>query len=147
MPAKHERPEEEGPGPGRVRLTPGVPSARRRGRLPPHRAAGPREPQPGAQRQGEGPRELREQTVPPATARRATPASALGQVSPPPSSQKQGAVGTGEWGPPGPAGSRKPLSSPGHQVNIRRNQAGAGRGGPTALIPSTLFWKEKQNKS
>lgn len=48
-------------------------------------------------------------------ARHATPASALGQVSLSPSSQKQGKRGS----PRVPAGSRKPPFSPGHQVNIR----------------------------
>lgn len=39
--------------------------------------------------------------------------------------------GQGRGGVPQiPDGSRKPLFSPGHQVNIRRNQAGEGRGGP-----------------
>lgn len=34
-------------------------------------------------------------------------------------------------GPPDPRWLHKTLFSPGHQVNIRRNQAGEGRGGPT----------------
>lgn len=67
----------------------------------------------GASRSRGSRRSLRRQT------RRAPPASALGQVSPPASSQKQGTVGQGSGVPRAPAGSRKALSSPGHQVNIR----------------------------
>ena len=68
------------------------------------------------------------ETIPPATRSSSQGLRAGFTVPLPP--ENQGDVGTGEWVPSRiPDGSRKPLSSPGHQVNIRRNQAGEGRGG------------------
>lgn len=112
----------------------GVTAARERGGrgcLPPHRVggpAGPREPAASAARRGQlgpsdrarGLEEPREQTVPPATDAARTSSQCLrAGFTAPPSSQKQGTVGQGSGVPRAPAGSRKALSSPGHQVNIR----------------------------
>lgn len=142
------RSEEDGAGHERLQATSGVPAASSRGlgsaafraALPPPRAAraaactGPSDRARRRERLRERRRSLRRQTR-----ARLRPVSASGLVSPCPSSPNRGNVGTGEGVP---AGSRKPLFSPGHQVNVKRNQAGAGRGGTD--LSMRILWSPIQ---